>query len=90
MSPNLAESILAICGILGFFFSLYNSIFKSGKKESNLNDRVVSLENNSINTSKDINDIKTNHLAHIQADMNEMKINIAEISTTLKIRFEDK
>lgn len=90
MSPILAETILAICGIVGSLISFYLMIFRSGKKEANIDERVTALEKSSLDTARDIKDIKENHLSHIQDDMNKINLNLAGINTTLKIRFEDK
>jgi len=79
-----ANTILAICGILGAFITLYQLISKSITKDSNVSDRVSTLEKGSLDMAKDIKTIKENHLAHIQEDVSKIQVNLASINTTLE------
>lgn len=81
--------ILQILTLLGIIIAFGDKIFKRGKAESNLCDRVTILESSVNKTALDIEKIKTNHLAHIQADINAMQKSIAVIENTLKIKFEE-
>ena len=87
---SISTIILAICGILSSFLTIYFLIFKSGKKESNVNGRISDLESHYENISKDIVNIKENHLSHIQNDISAINISLAEIKTTLKIKLAEK
>lgn len=82
-------TILSALTLLGLILGFSDRIFKKGKEESNLCDRVTILEKTVSKTSEDITKIKDNHLAHIQADMNSMQKSIAVIENTLKIKFEE-
>lgn len=101
------EQISIIISVLTFvtlLLSFRDRIFKSGKNEKSIEDKVSDLEKSDgefkikiADINKDIKTIKENHLYHIEKDINELKlqqerdignikINLAEINTTLKIK----
>lgn len=82
-------TILSALTLLGLILGFSDRIFRKGKEESNLCDRVTILEKTVSKTSEDITKIKDNHLTHIQADINTMQKSIAVIENTLKIKFEE-
>lgn len=72
-------------------FVFRDRIFKSGVKEENLENRVdiidktiAELKSANVDTAKDIKTIKENHLAHIQADINNINVKMERMATTLE------
>jgi len=82
--------IISSLTLIGILWGFRDKIFGSGKKEQNLEDRVISLEENYKEMSDDIKTIKTNHLPHIQADIGEIKVMLAEVKTSLKFINKEK
>jgi hypothetical protein len=83
--------IIAVLTFIGIIWGFRDKIFSSGGKEQGLKDRIIQLEKsdcsikvNIEDINKDIKEIKENHLSHIKNDITEMKIKMAEISTTLE------
>lgn len=83
-AQDIITIILGLCGIFGFTFAVIDRVWKKGGKESNIDDRVLNLEKGYKNVCADIKSIKENHLEHIQKDISDININLAEINTTLK------
>lgn len=100
--------ILSVLTFVTLLLAFRDRIFKSGKYEKSLEDKVSELEKSDgefkvkiTDINKDIKTIKENHLYHIEKDINELKlqqerdigsikINLAEINTTLKIKLNNK
>lgn len=88
--------VIPIATFITVLLAFRDRIFKSGKQEKSIEDKVSDLEKsdetfkeNIKNINTDIKNIKENHLSHIQADINKININLAEINTTLKIKMKD-
>ena len=84
MNYDGANTILAICGIIGSVITVTTLLGKRASRDSNVKDRVVNLEKVQGDMAKDIKDIKENHLSHIQADISGINTNLASINTTLE------
>lgn len=84
MHYDIANTILAVCGIVGAIITITQLISKNASKSSSVFDRIITLERGSQDMAKDIKSIKENHLAHIQEDISGINVNLAAINTTLE------
>ena len=75
---------MSIVAIIGGIITIAGLIFKKGKKEADVSERVSNLEKGFGDMGKDIKNIKENHLAHIQNDISNININLSSINTTLE------
>lgn len=82
----IISGLTLIALIIGFG----DKIFNRASKEQKVVDRVAKLEESNTEMNKcigavgeDIKKIKENHLAHIQADINAINVNLSAINTTL-------
>lgn len=82
--------ILSALTLVAVMLNFADRIKKKGGEDSQLCDRVSTLEKTVSKTSEDISKIKDNHLAHIQRDMNSMKNDITEIKTSLKFMLKEE
>lgn len=89
-AQDIITIILGLCGIFGFAFAVVDRIWKKGSQDSNISDRVSSLEKGYTDVCKDIKTIKENHLEHIQRDINLIQQNLVQINTTLKFLTKEK
>jgi len=85
---SLAVSFLTLVTII---WSMRDKIFSHGSEEQKMVDRVIDLEktdeyfSKSIGAMKeDIKNIEKNHLTHMERDINNINVHLAEINTTLK------
>lgn len=92
----VVSTLIPIATFITVLLAFRDRIFKSGKKEKSIEDKVADLEKSDTEFKKsiegintDIKNIKENHLSHIQSDINKININLAEINTTLKIKMKD-
>jgi uncharacterized protein YoxC len=79
----ISEVILAICGLIGLIVSVLHFSANTAKKDAEVDNRITTVEKSVVATADDINKIKENHLAHIQADMSKMGESISSINTSL-------
>lgn len=82
--------ILSGLTLIGLLIGFRDKIFRRGRSEQSVKDRVSNLEKNQLEVCKDIKDIKENHLTHIQASIEKININLAEVNTTLKFIIKEK
>lgn len=83
--------ILSILTFISIVWVFRDKIIGSGKQDQRIDDRVSELEKSDTdihkcidNINTDIKTIKENHLAHIQSDITDIKVNVAEIKTSLQ------
>ena len=84
MNLETSNTIMSIVAIIGGIITIAGLIFKKGKKEADVSERVSNLEKGFGDMGKDIKNIKENHLAHIQNDISNININLSAINTTLE------
>ena len=96
MEQHLSILISAFT-LIGIIVAFRDKIFNKGGNEQKLKDRISDLEKNDSeinkcmeNIKKDILGIKENHLTHIEKDINNINVHLAEINTTLKFLIKKK
>jgi len=82
--------VLGIGGIISMLIVFWGKVSDTGSKGENIEGRIEILEAGHKEVAKDIKTIKENHLAHIQSDINDIKVNLGEINTALKFITKDK
>lgn len=90
MKTDIGTAIIAVTSLVSMLILVVNKISKKGGVDKNLTDRVHNLETGFKEVSGDIKTIKENHLTHIQSDIGEINVNLAEINTALKFIIKDK
>ena len=89
-SKEILSLVIGLGGFVSILIAFWEKIFNNGRKNENIVNRVGDLEKLTEKTCQDIDSIKNNHLAHIQADINRININLAKITTTLSIKFDEE
>ena len=79
-------TIISILTLIVILWGFRDRIFKKGIKEQALSDRISNLEKSDkeiksciAEQGRDVKNMKENHLAHMQIDINKINISIAQI-----------
>lgn len=91
------SAVVSLLTLIAILLGFRDKIFSHGGKEQKTTDRIAELEKTDKEFSKcidgikdDVKSIKENHLAHIEKDINNINVHLAEINTTLKFIVKEK
>lgn len=76
--------ILGSLTLIGLIIGFGDKIFRRAKKEKGVEDRVKALEDSDCDIHRKLDKIMNNELVHIQADLTQIKVDVAEVATAIK------